>query len=200
MPARTRTSPPRGKTLTTRKKILRRSVDVASTDGLEGLTIGRLAGELEMSKSGLFAHFGSKEELQIATLEAAIEVFIEKVIGPARKMKEGEPRLRALCEGYINHLEKEVFPGGCFLAQAGHEFDGRPGAVRDALGSALSGWLSLLEAQAELAGADDPARMAFELHSIGLGANTGFQLLGDRRVFGFARDAIDERLAPLKRT
>jgi AcrR family transcriptional regulator len=196
-PTRTRVSPPRGQTLTTRKKILRQSVDVASTEGLEGLTIGRLAGELEMSKSGLFAHFGSKEELQLATVQAAIDIFIATVIAPANEAAEGAPRLRALCDRYLDHLEREVFPGGCFLAQAGHEFDGRPGPVRDALGSALSAWLSLLQGQAEVAGAEDPARLAFELHSIGLGANTGFQLLGDRRVFAFARDSVDERLSAL---
>ena len=185
MPTAIRNSPPRGKTLATRERILDRAVELASTDGLEALTIGRLAADLEMSKSGLFAHFGSKEELQLATVAAAVRRFIETVVGPAMQEEEGVPRLRALLGSYLDSLETGLFPGGCFFGQAGHEFDGRPGPVRDRLAEAQSNWQTLIEGQARAAGAEDPAQLTFELHSIGLGANTGFQLLGDRRVFEF---------------
>jgi AcrR family transcriptional regulator len=120
------------KATSTRTAILDRAVDVASSDGLEGLTIGRLAGELNMSKSGLFAHFGSKEDLQLATVQAAAQRFLDDVVLPAQTAQEGAPRLRAYCEGYVDHLERSVFPGGCFWGAAAAEFDDRPGPVRDA--------------------------------------------------------------------
>jgi AcrR family transcriptional regulator len=197
MPTATRSSPPTGKTATTRGRILDRAVEVASTEGLEALTIGRLAGDLGMSKSGLFAHFGSKEELQVATVDAAVERFIDNVVRPALEAEEGEPRLRALIMAYLDMLERELFPGGCFFGQAGHEFDGRPGPVRDRLAKAQADWQSLIEAQARAAGAEDPGRLAFELLSIEQGANYRFQLLGDRKAFGYARSALDERLGSL---
>jgi AcrR family transcriptional regulator len=197
MPTATRTSPPKGKTLATRERILDRAVELASTEGLEALTIGRLARDLEMSKSGLFAHFGSKEELQVATVEAAVGRFIDHVVRPALKAEEGEPRLRALIGAYLDMLEGGVFPGGCFFGQAGHEFDGRPGPVRDRLAKAQADWQSLIEAQARAAGAEDPGLLTFELLSIEQGANYRFQLLGDRKAFAYARSALDERLGSL---
>src|SRR3954469_23826296 len=100
----------------TREGILERAMDLASVEGLEGLTIGRLASELELSKSGLFGHFGSKEELQLATVQAAARRFVRGVGEPALAKPEGAPRLRALCDGYLSHLERQVFPGGCFWA------------------------------------------------------------------------------------
>ena len=197
MPTATRSSPPTGKTAATRSRILDRAVEVASTDGLEALTIGRLAGDLGISKSGLFAHFGSKEELQVATVDAAVERFVGNVVRPALDADEGEPRLRALILAYLDTLEHELFPGGCFFGQAGHEFDGRPGPVRDRLAKAQADWQSLIEAQARAAGAEDPGRLAFELLSIEQGANYRFQLLGDRKAFDYARSALDERLGSL---
>src|SRR5690349_11342182 len=116
----------------TRAAILARALDIASVDGLDGLTIGRLAAELEMSKSGLFAHFGSKQDLQLATIEAAAQRF-RAVIGPAFEMPEGVPRLRAMSELYLAHLEEGAYPGGCFWAATAAEFDDRPGPVRDAI-------------------------------------------------------------------
>src|SRR2546430_9935827 len=114
-----------------REAILERAVDVASEEGLEGLTIGRLASELEMSKSGLFGHFGSKEELQLATVEAAARRFVNQVVEPALAEHEGASRLRALCAGYPSHLDRRAFPGGRFWPSGTTEFDGRPGPVRD---------------------------------------------------------------------
>src|SRR5271163_4442038 len=152
----------------TRSAILERAVDVASVEGLEGLTIGRLASELRMSKSGLFAHFGSKEDLQLATLEAAAARFYVEVVAPAQHEREGARRLRAYCEGYMGYLERGVFAGGCFWAGAAAEFDDRPGSVRDAIKAGVVAWMGELERQAAIAGVEDPAALAFEMYSFGL--------------------------------
>jgi AcrR family transcriptional regulator len=180
---------------TTREAILDRAVDLASEEGLEGLTIGRLASEMEMSKSGLFGHFGSKEELQLATIDAAARRFVDEVVAPVTDQEAGAQRLRALCDRYIGYMEGRVFPGGCFWASAAAEFDARPGPVRDAVREAVGAWIGGLESEAEAAGFDDPAQLAFELHSIAQGANSAFQLFGDRDAFARARTAIDRLLA-----
>ena len=118
--------------LDTRRTILDHAVDVASLNGLEGLTVGTLAGDLRMSKAGVVGPFGSKEALQLAALERAAEIFAERVWAPAADAEPGLPRLRRLCETRIAYLSENCFPGGCFLASASPEFDGRPGPVRDA--------------------------------------------------------------------
>jgi AcrR family transcriptional regulator len=178
----------------TREAILDRAVDLASTEGLEGLTIGRLASELELSKSGLFGHFGSKEELQLATIDAARRRFVREVVEPTLEQPEGAARLRALCDRYIGYLERRVFPGGCFWAATAPEFDGRPGRVRDRIREGIGDWLGGLEREARAAGVEDPAQLAFELHAIAQGANSAFQLFGDREAFRRARRAIESRL------
>ena len=178
----------------TREAIVSRAVEVASTDGLEGLTIGRLAGELGLSKSGLFGHFGSKEQLQLAAIEEAGRVFRREVVDPALEEKPGAARLRALCERYLDHLERCSFPGGCFWAAAATEFDGRPGPVRDAIHGAIAAWLEGLEREARAAGVDDPAQLAFEVYSFALAANLRYQLMHDERAFQLARKALLERL------
>jgi AcrR family transcriptional regulator len=180
---------------TTREAILERAVDVASEEGLEALTIGRLAAELQMSKSGLFGHFGSKKELQLATIEEASKRFIEAVVTPALEQEPGAPRLRALANGDLAYMEGEVFSGGCFWGSVTAEFDNRPGPVRDAIKRALAIWMSLLREQAELAGVDDPDQLAFELQSLAQGANASYQLFGNRRAFELARSSFD-RLLP----
>jgi AcrR family transcriptional regulator len=119
------------KGLRTREAILARAVDIASAEGLEGLTVGSLAEQLGMSKSGLFAHFGSKEELQLATVEMARDVFINKVTLPAIAAPRGMPRLWSLIDHWLVLVEKRVFEGGCFFTAASFEFDGRRGVVRD---------------------------------------------------------------------
>ena len=179
----------------TREAILARAVDLASAEGLEGLTIGRLAKETGMSKSGLFRHFGSKEELQLAAIGAARERFAREVVTPALQAAEGAPRLRAICEADIDHLERQVFSGGCFWGAVSVEFDDRPGPVRDAVGDAVSAWLGALAGEAQRAGAEDPERLAFEILALGQGANSRFRLLGDRRAFEWARQAY-ERVLP----
>jgi len=188
-----------GKGAGTRAAILARALDLASVDGLEGLTIGRLAAELEMSKSGLFAHFGSKQELQLATVAAAAERFRAAVIEPALQAPDGVPRLEAMGDTYLAHLEGKEYAGGCFWAATSAEYDDRPGPVRDAIAAALNAWLGELERQARIAGSADPTRLAFELYAVVMGANSRYRLSGDRAVFGYARDAIERLLGELPR-
>jgi AcrR family transcriptional regulator len=185
----------------TRQAILEAAVHIASEEGLEGLTIGRLATELSMSKSGLFAHFGSKEELQLATVEAARAVFVREVIGPAFAVEKGLARLWKLCEVWLAYVRGEVFRGGCFFTAAAAEFDGRPGAVRDRVAEIMREWLvtlqrSVTEARAagQLGPEADPAQLAFELNALEMGANWAFQLHGDRQAFARASEAMLERL------
>jgi AcrR family transcriptional regulator len=172
----------------TRAAILDRAVDLASAEGLEGLTIGRLAAELRMSKSGLFAHFGSKQELQLATIEAAAERFRIAVIEPALEASDGAPRLRALGERYLQHLD--LYSGGCFWGATSAEYDDRPGPVRDAVAGALDAWLGELERHARIAGVEQPERFAFELYAVIMGANARYRLSGDPKVFEYARGAL----------
>ena len=192
--ARDRSSAATGKGAGTRSAILERAVDLASAEGLEGLTIGRLATELEMSKSGLFAHFGSKQELQLATVRAAALRFRRAVLDSAAAVPDGSARLRALVDAYLAHLEGG-YSGGCFWASTSAEYDDRPGPVRDAIAAAIDAWLGELERQAGIAGLEDPGQVAFELHAVVMGANSRHRLSDDRRVFGYARDAIERTLA-----
>jgi AcrR family transcriptional regulator len=176
----------------TREAILDRAVDLASVEGLEGLTIGRLATELRMSKSGLFGHFGSKQELQLATIAAAAGRFEATVVDPALELPEGAPRLRALAERYLDQVN--TYSGGCFWTATSAEFDDRPGPVRDAIAASLDAWLGGLERQARIAEVEHPERLAFEIYSLVMGANARFRLSGDERVFGYAREAVEELL------
>jgi AcrR family transcriptional regulator len=185
----------------TRQTILEVAVDIASTEGLEGLTIGRLASELSMSKSGLFAHFGSKEELQLATIEAARSIFIREVIRPAFEADRGMPRLWKLCDTWLSYVESGVFSGGCFFAAAASEFDSRPGPVRDRIAEIMREWFgmvrrAIVETQeaGQMSKDIDPSQLAFELNSFELGANWAFQLHGDTQAFTRARVAMLERL------
>jgi AcrR family transcriptional regulator len=176
----------------TREAILDRAVDLASVEGLEGLTIGRLATELQMSKSGLFAHFGSKQDLQLATIAAAGARFRATVVEPALELPEGASRLRALAERYLDQVN--TYPGGCFWAATSAEYDDRPGPVRDAIAAALDAWLGELERHARIAGVEHPERLAFEVYSLVMGANARFRLSGDVRVFDYAREAVEQLL------
>jgi AcrR family transcriptional regulator len=179
----------------TRASILDRAVDLASVEGLEGLTIGRLATELRMSKSGLFAHFGSKQDLQLATIAAAAERFKGQVIDPVLDLPDGAPRLREMAERYLDQLDN--YSGGCFWAATSAEYDDRPGPVRDAIAGALDAWLGELERQAGIAGVEGPERFAFELYALVMGTNARYRLSGERRVFDYAHEALDRLLADL---
>src|SRR5438105_8311099 len=117
----------------TRQAILSHAARLASAEGLESVSLQRLADDLGISKSGLFAHFGSKEELQLATVEAAAQVFVREVLKPGLVPPRGVERIQALCDAFISYVERKVFPGGCFFMAAAAEFDGKPGPVRDAI-------------------------------------------------------------------
>jgi AcrR family transcriptional regulator len=181
----------------TRAAILDRAVDLASVEGLDGLTIGRLATELEMSKSGLFSHFGSKRELQLATVEAAALRFQQTVIEPVADEPAGAARLHAMATAYLDHLADGAYSGGCFWGAASAEYDDRPGPVRDAVAAALARWLDELERQAAMAGLDEPGRVAFELYALVMGANARYRISGDRRAFAYARELVDRVLSPV---
>jgi AcrR family transcriptional regulator len=185
----------------TKQSILGHAVDLASLEGLEGLTIGRLADDLGMSKSGLFAHFGSKEDLQLAAIDAAGQRFVEEVFRPALKEPRGYPRLAALCRSWLAYAQRGVFPGGCFFAAASFEYDGRPGIVRDAVAAAMKVWIESLETAIRMAQEEghvdrklEPAQLAFELNALFFGANFSFQLQHDAKAFEHARNAIETRL------
>src|SRR5687767_316977 len=166
-----------------RETILNTAARLATVDGLQGLSIGRLAEEIGMSKSGLYAHFGSKEELQLATIETAGEIFRHDVIRPSEGIEEPIERLVALCDAFLSHLDRRVFPGGCFFVSAAAEFDTQPGPVKEHVIAFLDEWLGTLEtlvggAQADGAidAREDPAQLVFELDSYLLMANMGFLL------------------------
>ena len=184
----------------TRRAILDEAVQIASAEGLEGLSIGRLAEALGVSKSGLFAHFGSKLDLQVETVKAARDVFVDEVLGAA-SADGGIDEVLSLTDAWLDYMEREVFRGGCFLVASSIEFDGRPGPVRDEVAGLMSEWLMALEAalaDAQDAGhvsrESDAQQLAFELHSLCVGANSSFQLYRDHMAFDRARSAIRRRL------
>ncbi|HEV1994465.1 MAG TPA: TetR/AcrR family transcriptional regulator [Candidatus Acidoferrum sp.] len=187
--------------LRTREAILARAVDIASVQGLEGLTVGSLAENLHMSKSGLFAHFGSKQDLQLATIEAARTIFIKKVTRPALAAPKGMPRLWGLLEQWLVLVEKRVFAGGCFFSAASFEFDSRRGKVHDRIAAIMHEWIAAItravyEAQktGHLDPKVDPTRLAFEIHAIAMGAHWASQLLDDRHAYSRARTIVLEKL------
>jgi AcrR family transcriptional regulator len=178
---------------------------MASQEGMEGLTIGALAADLDIHKSSVHALFGSKEELQLATLAAARRILIERVIAPALERAEGLPRLRAMGEAWCDYLDADVFAGGCFLCAASTEMDGRPGPLRDAVEAAMREWLEVLGANIEAAvsagelRADiDVAAAAFQLNALGMAANWQRQLLGESAGVEHARAAWRAELARLQ--
>jgi len=185
-----------------REAILREAAALATVDGLAGLSISRLAAAVGMSKSGLFAHFGSKEELQLATIETATALFDELVIEPAAAAPTGLERLRALADRFLAHVEAQVFPGGCFFASVAAELDTHPGPVRDRAIEVTSAWFEQLEsairdAQAEgtIDADEDPAQLAFEVDGFLLIANAQFVVSGEPTPILRAHRAIDRRLA-----
>jgi|SRR5215469_12345837 len=189
----------------TRSEILKRAVDIASAEGLEGVSIGRLATELSMSKTGIFAHFGSKEELQLATINMAKEIFVEEVVGPALKSPPGISRLSALLQAWLSYVERSVFRGGCFFAAASAEFDSRPGKVRDKIAELTKAWVVGLEDEVreakklnQLSKRVDPRQLVFELHAYVQEANWAFKLFNDKASFARARSAIANRIAAVE--
>jgi AcrR family transcriptional regulator len=184
-----------------RAAILDAATRLATVEGIEGLSIGRLADEVGMSKSGLFAHFGSKEELQLATVEAASAVFAQQVTAAAADAPTGIARLRKLVTRYLHYLAVDTFPGGCFFASVLAEVDMRPGPVRDRLLAFLRDWLHELEAAVVDAQADgdidpseDPAQLVFEIEAALFYANAQYVVARDVEPIERARRTIERRL------
>ena len=191
-----------GKGAETRERILDQAVRIASRDGLDGLTIGSLSSELGLSKSGLFAHFGSKDELQLQVLQAAVERFTESVIRPSLAAPRGEPRLRALFENWLAWSNAPDMPGGCVLVAASTELDDRPGPQRDFLAQAFRSRAAFMAKAARLAveaghfRADlDPEQFAFEVDSIVLGYHHALRLMRNPNAGELARGSFERLLA-----
>jgi len=185
-----------------RNAILYEAAQLATVEGLGGLSIARLADAVGMSKSGLFAHFGSKEELQLATIETASAIFADDVITPALAAPPGIARLRALAARFLDHVERQVFPGGCFFASVATEMDTHPGPVRDKAIEVVYEWTghlvaAALEAQAagEIDAAEEAEQLAFEIDAFLLLANAAFVISADPKPLERARVAINRRLA-----
>jgi AcrR family transcriptional regulator len=182
--------------------ILRAAASLATVTGLDGLTIGNLAATLGMSKTALQAHFGSRQELQLATVTEAARVFDEEVIQPALAAPAGLGQLAAVCEAFFAHLERHAFPGGCFMASAVLEMGTRPGPVRDLVatfltqfGELIRGFAATAVARNELPAGEDPDRLAFELNGIMLATDTNFVMHEDPAVLDLARQIVHQRLS-----
>jgi AcrR family transcriptional regulator len=185
----------------TRNAILDRATGLASKVGLDGLTIGALASDLELSKSGLFAHFHSKEALQLQVLEHGAAAFVELVIRPALAEPRGEPRMRALFERWLDWAQSSPLPGGCIFVQAAVELDDRPGPVRDRLVDFQQQWLAVISTSMEQgieAGtfhtSADPEQFAHDLYGVMLAYHHASRLLRDPRAEARARRAFDALL------
>lgn len=171
----------------TRQRLVAEATAMASTDGLDGVTVGRLADAAGLSKSGVTRHFSSKQALQLEALHHALDLFATMVWAPPAEQAPGRRRLLAICAAWTQYLASDVFPGGCFLTAASSEFDGRQGPVRDAIEAALTQWLSVLAAEirtavaaGELRDDTDPDLLAYELNAFALAANQARQLRGDQ--------------------
>ena len=190
----------------TRDAILRRSADIASGEGLEGVTIGRLAGDLEMSKAGVIGHFGTKEELQLATLDLAAELFVEQVWKPIEDLRPGLERLLGICESWTRYADEPTLSGGCFIAAVSFEFDGREGRVHDQLKRVVGRWRKTLvrEISAAIADGDlpadlDPEQAAFGLEALAAGMNPARQLYGDTSAAEWSLRAMHAVLGVTRR-
>ncbi len=186
-----------------RARIVERAAQLATIEGIEGLSIGRLAEATGIAKSSVYALFGSKEALQLATVNAARASFIAEVVTPAFDATEpGRERLLALCEGFLTYIERRIFPGGCFFVTASAEVGGRPGRVHDEVARIQQQWRDLLAGEAtaavergELPRATDPLQLAFELGTILAGTNIVSVLHDDLAVIGRGRSAVRSRLS-----
>ena len=194
-----------GKGAETRERILDQAVRLASRDGLEGLTIGSLSSELGLSKSGLFAHFGSKDELQLQVLQAAVERFTETVIRPGLAAPRGEPRIRAIFENWLAWSNAPDMPGGCVLVAASTELDDRPGPQRDFLAQAFRSRAAFMAKAARLAVESGPFRpdldseqFAFEVDAIVLGYHHAQRLMRNPKAGELARGSFERLLAYYK--
>ena len=180
----------------TRRLILETAVRLATIEGLDGLSIDKLASATEVSKSGVYAHFDSKEDLQLATVETARVLFIEVVVAPTLEA-EGLERLSALCESFLSYVEHLTLPGGCFFAAAAAELGGRPGPLRVRVAENQRDWIGVLTRAAQVAVSMGQLRadtdveiLVFELNALVIAANTGFVLQDDPAIISRARTAV----------
>ncbi|QIQ01650.1 TetR/AcrR family transcriptional regulator [Streptomyces liangshanensis] len=185
----------------TRRLVLDHTMDVASVEGLEGLSLGRIATELRLSKSGVFALFGSKEELQLATVRAAVDVYVAHVVRPARELPPGPERVWALCRNWLAYSANRVFRGGCFFHGVSAEFDARGGPVHDAIAEARTEWVSYVERALNaarraggLAADTDVPQVAFEIIALMEAANARSVLHGEAVAYERAGRAVLRRL------
>jgi AcrR family transcriptional regulator len=185
----------------TRAAILRQAVSLATVDGLDGLSIGQLATVLGISKSGLYAHFGSKQELQLAIVDEAGRIFDVEVVQPALAAEPGLARLLVLCDSFLDHLERQTFPGGCFFSGAALELAMRPGLVNERVTRYLDSFAELIRscvdtaiAAGELPDTEDPEMLTLEVHGLLLAANTRLVAQRDPRVIDLARRTLRRRL------
>ncbi len=201
MPApRERRQTPRGER--SRQAILEAAARLATVDGLEGLSIGHLAEVLGISKSGLYAHFGSKEELQLAAIETAVEIYNREIIEPALAVAPGINRVLRLCDAFFDFVGSGDLPGGCFFVYTSVDPANRRAAIRTRLANEQRAWLAFIEqlvgeaiAVGELPETVQPTPLAFELDAIMIGADANFVLLGERRFLDEGRAAVRRRLA-----
>jgi AcrR family transcriptional regulator len=184
-----------------RRLVLEHAARLASVEGLEGLSIGRLAAVAGMPKSSVYVLFGSKEELQLATVDAARSNFVDEVVGPALELLDGRARLLGLCEGFLSYVERRVFPGGCFFVATSAEVGARPGPVHDRVAAYQQQWRDLLRQTAseanrrgELPGDEDPDQLAFELGAVLAGTDIVAVLHDDNTVIERARRFVRRRL------
>lgn len=184
-----------------RELILQMGTHLAATEGLERLSLARLAQATGMSKSGVFGLFGSKEELQLAIIDRARTAFMEEVVAPALGAPRGLERLLALCEGFVRQVEQRRWPEGCFFASVAAEVGGQPGPLRDRVAKDQRQWVELLQdnaahavASGQLAEKIDPPQLALELSTMLTGADLAYLLHGDREILNAVRKALRARL------
>jgi len=195
-------SPSKGQA--SRENILLAAAKLATTKGLDGLSIGDLAAAVGMSKSGLYAHFKSKEELELATIEMAATIFDREVLRPELAAPVGSKRLLALTNSFLEYLKRQGFPGGCFFAAVGMELNARPGPARDKVIEVQQKWLSLLrqclldaKAIGEIDNRADIEQAVFETHAMLVMANFLFVMSNDMTRLTQARRGVDHVLARL---
>ncbi|HZX56073.1 MAG TPA: TetR/AcrR family transcriptional regulator [Ilumatobacteraceae bacterium] len=190
----------------TREAIVREAVSLATVEGLEGLSIGNLASALDMSKSGIYAHFGSKQDLQLATVDEAARIFQTQVIEPALAAPPGLGQLIAVCDAFFDYLARRTFPGGCFFASAVLEMGSRPGPVKEEIAAFQTGFTAVIRQFAVTAlergelDNEDPDSLAFELNGIILATNAHFVIHQDPRVLEMAKQIVRRRVGATSET
>jgi len=190
----------------TREAIVREAVSLATVEGLEGLSIGNLASALDMSKSGIYAHFGSKQDLQLATVDEAARIFQTQVIEPALAAPPGLGQLIAVCDAFFDYLARRTFPGGCFFASAVLEMGSRPGPVKEEIAAFQTGFTAVIRQFAVTAlergelDNEDPDSLAFELNGIILATNAHFVIHQDPSVLEMAKQIVRRRVGATSQT